>query len=104
MDEPDEDEGLVELKDVAGRGADSQLRYSQNPAEKGNGNGMEGFEGIVGVGAGGKNKAYAQNPKSAIFGKKEFTKPKKPTVNEAEKKDTGPPLSLGVFGSGMQKK
>jgi len=61
---------------------------------------MEGFEGIVGIGAGGK-KAYAQNPKSAIFGKKDLTKPKKP---EGEKKVEGPPLSLGVFGSGMQKK
>lgn len=64
---------------------------------------MEGFEGIVGVGAGGKKQGYAnQNPKSAIFGKKDYSKPKKPEIQE--KKDGGPPLSLGVFGSGMQKK
>lgn len=72
---------------------------------------MEGFEGIVGVGAGAK-KGYVQNPKSAIFGKKDYTKGKKPTNTTAdpvgqqpgEKKEAGPPLSLGVFGSGMQKK
>lgn len=60
MDEPDEDDLVhAESKDVGGRGGDSQLRYSQNPNDKGQGNGMEGFEGIVGVGAGGKNKAFA---------------------------------------------
>ena len=57
------------------------MRYSQNPNDRGNGNGMEGFEGIVGVGAGGKKQGYAnQNPKSAIFGKKDYSKPKKPEI------------------------
>lgn len=44
------------------------------------------------------------NPKSAAVGpnnaKKDFSKPKKPE-GAGEKKEAGPPLSLGVFGSGM---
>lgn len=88
--------------------ADSQLRHSQNAP-----NGMEGFEGIVGISAaqGGAGKrqfvAPKENPKSAAVNKKDLSKPKKPgdgQTGNQEKKEQAPPLSLGVFGSGMQKK
>jgi hypothetical protein len=77
---------------------------------------MDGFEGIIGVGQGGKKGNFLQNPKSAIFGKKDPSKVKKlggvdPQAQassqqqnpQAEKKESGPPLSLGIFGSGIQK-
>ena len=71
----------------------SQLRNSNN-------GGMEGFEGIVGIGAGGKKasqKTGAAGPGGAL--KKPGDQTKKIPV-----KENGPPLSLGIFGSGMQKK
>ena len=121
LDEPEDydnnnqiEKSTKDPNNVGNRG-DNQLRYSlnENPVEKSPKNGLEGFEGIVGVGAGGKKAFF--NPKSAAptggnIVKKGLMKPKKgekgseqPTT-AGDKKESGPPLSLGVFGSGMQKK
>ena len=61
---------------------------------------MEGFEGIVGIGAGGKKvSGVVQHPKTAGLNKvkPDTNKPKKEQAQVA-------PISLGIFGSGMQKK
>jgi len=74
------------------------LRQSHNAENKG----MEGFEGIIGIGAGGKKgQQVVQHPKTAGINKikPEINKPKK-EKDQAQ----AAPISLGIFGSGMQKK
>ncbi len=70
----------------------NELRFSNNgpPLDKPS---LDGFEGIVGVGA---NKRIYSKPIQPV--KKEIAKLK---PKEKEEKKEGPPLSLGVFGSGM---
>jgi len=71
---------------------------------------MDGFEGIIGVGQGGKKGNFLQNPKSAIFGKKRPVesqearrcRPSSPGILTAAKSTSGeerkwPTLKLGHF-------
>lgn len=102
-DEHDLDGDEEEEKEL-GR-APSQLRQS---GIAGAGGGMEGFEGIVGIGAAG---GLGAGKKGSLLVSKTGAGAgglKKPIVEAVKKKEankeTGPPLSLGIFGSGMQKK
>lgn len=103
LEEDEEDDGVVEeeideilaTEENKDDRVTSQLRQSHN-ADRG----MEGFEGIVGIGAGGKKgQQVVQHPKTAGLNKvkPDTNKPKKEQAQVA-------PISLGIFGSGMQKK